>query len=213
MRICNAFAVLVVIGLAAGRATAATVDVDINDKNGKPLADAVVTLTISEGGGSHIPEHAVIDQRHETFVPLVTVLRRGGRVTFANNDTTMHQVYSFSPLKQFQFVIGQGETSQPVQFDRAGVVAIGCNIHDQMIAYAFVSDAAYAAVTNGKGHVAIGDVPAGQYRVTLWHPQLPLDAAPVEAALNVGAAETSFTGSLPVVAEPPHSMKHMHMAY
>lgn len=214
MRICNAFAVVVIIVAAIGRAAAATVDVDIADKNGKPLADAVVLLTAAESNiASHVPEHAVIDQRNETFIPLVTVVRRGGRVTFSNNDTTMHQVYSFSPLKQFQFVISQGETSLPVEFDRTGIVAIGCNIHDQMIAYAVVSDAAFAIVTDDKGHATIGDVPNGKFRVTLWHPQLPFDAAPVEAALDVTGGTASFTRSLPVVAEPPRSMKHMHMAY
>jgi plastocyanin len=214
MRICNAFAILGIAALSAGQAVAATVDVGITGKDGKPLADAVVTLTAAEGSvASHISEHAVIDQRHETFVPLVTILRRGGRVTFANNDTTMHQVYSFSPLKQFQFVVGQGQTSEPVQFDRAGIVAIGCNIHDQMIAYAFVSDAAFAIVTDQMGHAAIADVPSGRYRVALWHPQLPFDTTPSEISLEVGSGTVSFTGSLPVVAEPPHGMKHMHMAY
>ena len=82
----------------------------------------------------------MIDQRNETFLPLVTIVRKGGQVIFTNNDTTMHQVYSFSPIKQFDFEIDEGRHSEPVVFDKPGVASIGCNIHDHMITYVYVAD-------------------------------------------------------------------------
>src|SRR5215469_11817836 len=129
--------VLTAVLLVHGRALGATAEVDVADAHGRPLADAVVELTpavTSPGAGpGGLPLESIIDQRHETFLPLVTLIRKGGHVIFTNNDTTMHQVYSFSPIKQFAFEIDKGQRSDPVTFEKPGVAAIGCNIHDQMI--------------------------------------------------------------------------------
>jgi plastocyanin len=206
--------VLVVVALfvsVSGRA--ATLAVDVRDNDGKPATNAVVSLypdtPIATGTAT---EKAVIDQRHETFLPLVVVVRKGGHVVFTNNDTTMHQVYSFSPIKQFQFVIPQGQVSQPVEFPQTGIAAIGCNIHDQMIAYVFVADAPYAAVVDGSGHVSL-DVHEGHYRVAVWHPQMGLAAQPVQAQATVTAAGAHAEVGLPLAIQSARSMKHMHMDY
>src|SRR3954447_24190473 len=111
----------------AGRALptfAATVDVQISDTNGRPATNAVVSLmpeSIAPKVESRLPIEIAIDQRKETFIPLVSIVRKGGRAIFTNNDTTMHQVYSFSPIKQFAFEIDQGHRSEPLVFDKAGV--------------------------------------------------------------------------------------------
>src|SRR5580658_4530361 len=112
-------------------AFAGTMSIAVSNMDGKPAADAVVARVPDVAGplpASHVPLEAIIDQRHETFLPLVSVIRKGGHVVFTNNDTTMHQVYSFSAIKQFQFVIAQGQVSQPLEFPQSGIAAIGCNI-------------------------------------------------------------------------------------
>jgi plastocyanin len=194
--------------LFAGKAYAAPIDVEITDSNGYPAANAVVALIApgTAAAPSHLPAAAVIDQRNETFIPLVTVLRKGGRVIFTNNDTTMHQVYSFSPVKQFAFEIDEGRRSQPVVFEKPGIAAIGCNIHDHMITYVYVADTPWVALTDGRGHAQI-DVPPGNYRVEVWHPQLAPGRAPPSGTLSVKGA-MKFALSLSLLAPPP---KHMHM--
>jgi plastocyanin len=210
----DVLAVLVMCALAGVSAAAATVNVTVVDKNAMPASDTVITLE-PEGGSAptHLPEKAVIDQRNETFIPLVVVVRKGGRVLFTNNDVTMHQVYSFSPIKQFQFVIKQGEVSTPVVFDQSGVAAIGCNIHDQMIAYVFVGEAPFAAVSDPEGRAVIADVPAGRYRISLWHPQLPVGEAPLSQDVVVDSNGASLSPALPFAVTAMHGMKHMHMDY
>jgi plastocyanin len=196
-------------------AGAATVTVVATDDHGRPAANAVVSLTPSDGAqiAAHTPEKSIIAQREEMFIPLVVIVRRGGEVVFTNNDTTMHQVYSFAPIKQFEFEIDQGQISKPVVFDKAGVAAIGCNIHDQMIAYVYVAEAPFAAITDANGHAEFKDVPMGAYRASLWHPQLPAGhiwpAKPV--AVTGDGARVSFSVSL--LASDPRGMKHMHMDY
>src|SRR5690348_15477672 len=102
------YSVLLAVLLTGSAALAATVDVQISDSGGRPAANAVVSLTSQSGTpdvDTRLPAEAIIDQRKETFLPLVSIVRRGGRVIFTNNDTTMHQVYSFSPIKQFAFEV------------------------------------------------------------------------------------------------------------
>jgi len=204
---------LIIAWLFAGASLAATVTVSVKDEHGNPAADAVVELVPT--GGEQIaprtPEKSIIAQRNETFIPLVVIVRRGGEVVFTNNDTTMHQVYSFSPIKQFAFEIDQGQVSKPVVFDKAGVAAIGCNIHDQMIAYAFVSDAPFAAITDAKGEAVFTDMPQGDYRATLWHPRLP-PGHPWPAATLAVKGDTASLG-FGVGLLPPRPMMHMHMDY
>ena len=205
---------LVLLWFSAG-AYAATVSVIATDAHGKAVPNAVVALTPSDGAqiASHTPVKSIIAQRQETFVPLVVVVRRGGVVVFTNNDTTMHQVYSFSPIKQFEFEIDQGQVSKPIVFDKSGVAAIGCNIHDQMIAYAYVADAPFAAITDAAGRAELRDVPPGAYRASLWHPQLPVGHPWPTSALAVVGDESKLTMKVPFVVTDPQGMKHMHMDY
>jgi len=194
-------------------ALASPAEVAVVDKTGRPLADAVVELSAAGSGpvstAKATPAEAVIDQRHETFLPLVTVVSKGGHVIFTNNDTTMHQVYSFSPIKQFAFEIDEGQRSPPVVFEKAGVVAIGCNIHDRMITYVYVVDTPLAAKTDAGGVVSFGDLPSGNYHGTAWHPQL--GSASRAFAFAVAESRAKTTVVLPVSGTMASVKKSMHM--
>lgn len=194
----------------ATAADAATVEVSVVDQKGTPAANAVVTLAPDAAQiASHVRARSVIDQQHETFLPLVVVVRKGGEVVFTNNDTTMHQVYSFSAIKQFQFEIDRSQVSKPVIFDKAGVAAIGCNIHDGMVAYVFAADAPFAAVTDAGGHVEFRDVPDGAWHASVWHPFLKAGKQPAPSALAV-AGNSSLTMSAPLSASSMPAMSRMH---
>ena len=200
--------------LAAGRGLAGTVDIAITDGDGKPAADTVVTLNGSAvtdpAALSRLPGEAIIDQRDETFIPLVSLIRRGGHVVFTNHDHTMHQVYSFSAIKQFEFEIDEGQRSEPVVFDKAGLSSIGCNIHDQMITYVFVSDTPYAALTDVGGRAQIAEVPAGAYRARLWNPRTLPGADVPSPTVTVGGGVARLSASLSLMAAAMPGMKHPH---
>jgi plastocyanin len=195
-------------------ALAGTVSIAVSSTDGKPAADAVVALVPDVAGplpASRVPLEAIIDQRHETFIPLVSVIRKGGRVVFTNNDTTMHQVYSFAAIKQFEFEIDQGQHSAPVVFAQSGVAAIGCNIHDQMIAYVYVGDTPWTALTDAKGQARFADVPSGAYHANVWHPRLaPGKPAPSEP-VAVSGPDIALAVQISLLAGPPPGMKRMHM--
>jgi hypothetical protein len=54
-------------------------------------------------------------------------------------------------------------------FDKAGTVVLGCNIHDQMLAFVYVVDTPYFAKTDASGKVKLSDIPNGDYILKVWH--------------------------------------------
>jgi plastocyanin len=188
---------LLFAGLApASLALAAGLDVTLTDAHGAPVADAVVTLLRSDGAGATEalppsgPATKTIDQRQLTFVPLLQIFRPGDRVVFRNSDETRHHVYSFSPIKAFEFMLAAGESSAPLELERSGVIAVGCNIHDPMIAYLYVSDAQWIARSGSDGQVAFRDLPAGVYSVNAWQPRLrPGQPGPSQSTTLVGTVD------------------------
>ncbi len=76
-----------------------------------------------------------MDQQGHQFVPHLLVVQAGTEVTFPNSDNVSHHVYSFSPTKPFELPLYKGDVYPPVTFEKAGIVVVGCNIHDSMLGY------------------------------------------------------------------------------
>jgi plastocyanin len=194
--------------IAAGAMVTATVV----DQDGVPVADAVIALFPDAAAppppAMRLATQKIIDQRNETFIPLVTIVPKGGQIVFANNDTTKHQVYSFSAIKQFEITLPQGAKSAPFVFDKPGVAALGCNIHDHMIAYVYVAESPWTAITGKDGHVTISEVPDGAYEARLWHPRLPPARNP--PSVHAVIAQTSGAVNFNVRLLPPLPMRMAH---
>ena len=180
---------LLATGLVLG-AQAATVQVEVLDAAGKPLADAVVFLESPEARKAVRPlAGAEMAQEKRQFVPGVLVVPLGTEVRFPNHDTVRHHVYSFSPAKNFELKLYTGTPSNPVRFDQPGVAVLGCNIHDQMVAWIVVVDTPYYARTPAvPGRAQIDNVPPGAYTLRTWHARLPVGAPAQEQALTVSPA-------------------------
>ncbi|KTB64530.1 methylamine utilization protein [Pseudomonas syringae] len=162
---------------SAATASAATFTAQMFDNQGKPLADAVVTLK-GPPGTAPVVLQAAMDQREQEFAPYVLAVHTGTQVRFPNSDNIRHQVYSFSPAKRFELRLYEGTPSAPLLFDKPGVVVLGCNIHDWMVGYIYVTDEPWFGVTDSNGLLKLDQLPAGHYAATLWHPQLE-DMQPV----------------------------------
>lgn len=151
-------------------ANATGVRVQIVDQLGAPVKDAVVyAMPVSGKLPVTRPAGAVIDQVKRQFVPLVSVAQTGAAITFPNKDNIEHDVYSFSPAKRFELNLYHGIPASPVVFDKPGLVVMGCNIHDTMVAYLLLVDTPYFAKTDANGRASIDNLPADSYKVTAWH--------------------------------------------
>jgi len=192
--------------LLAGAAGAAPVEVLVRTPAGVPLADAAVLVEPLAGVPArprgHAPAaHAAIEQRGREFIPWMTVVQTGTSIDFPNNDTVRHHVYSFSEPKRFEIKLYAGKPGQPIVFDKPGQIDIGCNIHDWMEAHVLVVDTPYFARTGADGRATIAGVPAGRYRLRLWHPLQKAAAAPDE--IEIGDAPLRQTLVLDARAREP----------
>ena len=169
-------AILFGLSLAANAAPghAASIRVLVKDHRGKAVSDAVILATPLDPKSAQrarTPADAV-DQVDKQFVPYVKAVVVGSKVQFPNSDNIRHQVYSFSPAKKFELPLYGGTDAPPVVFDKPGVVVLGCNIHDWMVGYIYVSETPFFAKTEAAGTAAIDDMPTGEYSVRVWHPSM-----------------------------------------
>lgn len=182
---------LLLLGVCGSMARAANLQVDLSDKTGAPLADAVVyAIPIGAKIPAKPPGTAIIDQIHRQFVPKVTILQTGTSVSFPNKDNIEHDVYSFSPAKTFELKLYSGVPAHPVVFDKPGLVVLGCNIHDQMIAYVMVVDTSYFAKSNASGVATIEGLPAGDYDIKAWYYRMPDGAAKPVRRVTISTDQT-----------------------
>ena len=162
-----------VAALLACTAQAGTLSVTAVQRDGKALAGAVVTVeAVSPTPPPPSPVRATMDQVDLAFVPDVLVVPVRSTVQFPNSDAVSHQVYSFSSARRFQLPLYRGKPYPPVSFDEPGIVTLGCNIHDNMLAYIVVTSANYFGRTDAGGKWAAPNLPPGNYRIRLWHPLL-----------------------------------------
>ena len=197
-----------ILVLAAGLAltaptAAAPLAVRVVDSAGKPVRDAVVTLYPS--GPAAKPAHGtgkfVVAQRNLQFQPFLTIVPVGADVSVPNLDPTKHHVYSFSAAKKFELKLFAKDQSRTVHFDRPGVVALGCNIHDQMSAFIVVTDSRWTARTNAQGMAVFADAPNAPGRLAVWHPYLRAPGGQLQQ--SVAAAQRSASFQLRLRPPPP----------
>jgi plastocyanin len=187
----RALAASTVLWLAGvGDARCAELEAQVRDGSGQPVKDAVV-LARPKGPTPALapaPMQATVNQVDKEFVPFVSVIVAGSSVSFPNKDSVRHQVYSFSPARTFEIPLYAGIPAKPIVFDKPGVVTLGCNIHDWMLAYVYVADTPYFAVTGDDGKARLGGLPAGDYLVQVWHPRIDGSENATAKSMPLGAS-------------------------
>ena len=165
----------VLVALMAPCARAADLQIVVHDAKGQPVRDAVVTYYPQAGTGAgpiRFDWPYRMAQQNLKFDPFVLVAPVGATVAFPNRDTVRHQVYSFSPAHPFELKLYGRDETRTVKFDRVGVIALGCNIHDSMVGFIKVVDTPFAAKTDAQGQVELRGAPAGAGVLKVWHPYL-----------------------------------------
>ncbi len=187
----------------ASLSVASTLSVTILDLDNQPVKNTVVELynpdyviNASSYDGSKDFEVA---QRMRQFDPFVLAVPVGSSITFPNYDKTRHHVYSFSPIKTFELKLFSGQSHEPVTFDEAGVVALGCNIHDAMQSHIYVTDSRYFLVTDEAGKAHFPELPETSFNLKVWHPLQEEAVAPQTVVTSKG--DMSVQVSLSIIEE------------
>ncbi len=193
---------LIALALAAlaGHATAGNLQVLVLDKEGKPVADAVVVVVPVNKGEpkAALPMQVTINQEKMRFIPAVAVVGVGARAKFVNNDPWEHHVRaSAAGIAQFNATAeggfelrldgkaeGKPAKSADAVFEKAGAVLLGCHIHGSMRAHVYVSASPWAVLTGADGIANVEQIPDGAAQVRVWHAEQLLDIAPQQATVS-----------------------------
>lgn len=191
---------------AASPALAGGLTVRVVDASGKPLPDAVVVLRPVNGSppAPRFGSGYRVAQLNREFQPHISIVPVGASVGFPNLDPYKHHVYSFSPAKRFELKLFARNESRNVVFDRAGIIAIGCNIHDSMSAYIYVTDTPWSTLSAANGFAAFRDTPAGTYTMSVWHPLLRAPGNTLSSVLTASAQDRSQTVTVRLRPEMQH---------
>jgi plastocyanin len=134
----------------------------------------------------------VLDQKGCRYVPHVFGVQVGQAVEIVNSDPTLHNVHAMPKLNT-EFNVGQ-----PVQGMRLRrtfakpevMVAVRCDVHGWMGAYAGVLPHPFFAVTEPDGSFEIKGLPPGTYTLEAWHERLGTRTQTVTIDDKKGATAT-----------------------
>lgn len=198
-------------------ALAGAIDVEVLDRDGLPVPEVAVYAVAADAptdpSGSRPP--AEMSQSELAFHPHILVVETGTPVRFPNNDDVRHHVYSFSDAKTFDLTIDSGAATSVV-FDKEGLVTLGCNIHDDMLAYVKVVDTPHFALTQGEGIVSMNELPPGRYAIHAWTPRLPEKALPGPVTVELtqdGSQHVSFQFEKKLYPPHEHSETSLHWTH
>ncbi len=186
-------------------AGAAEIEVTVLDRERQPVPNVVVNVQSLNGASLPAPtNHAFMDQIDKRFVPHLLVVQTGTSVEFSNSDIIAHHVYSFSKPNNFMLPLYKGDLQPQITFDHEGVVTLGCNIHDHMLAYILVVDSQAFGKTSFDGKINLTtDNPEG-LTVSIWSPRFKHGRENLTQTINAGKS-AAVTFSLTEKLRPPHS--------
>ncbi len=139
----------------------------------KGIANVVVMLTNVKKGKKWPVAKPTLHQKGCDFQPHVLVIPSGVEVEIRNDDGILHNVHTFSTknprLNRDQPRFRKVMTAK---FDEPEIIKVTCDKHNWMLGWFVVNAGPYVAVTDEQGHYEIRDIPAGSYRVEIWHEKL-----------------------------------------
>ena len=166
------------------------------------LLDAVVYLTkVKEGKAFEDGMQSLtINQKGCAFSPALGFIANGGELTATNSDPTLHNIHTYEQIGRARRTIfnvsqpNQGDTVTKKVKARKGVgMKVECDAHDFMHSFVFIAPNPYFAPVKEDGSYEITNVPAGKYKINVWHGTLGTQkAAKIEVKAG-GAATADFT--------------------
>jgi plastocyanin len=134
------------------------------------VANAVVWIDGVAKGKDWAKKDGAIDQKECHYVPHMQAVPVGGTLEIMNSDPVLHNIHAYSSGDTL-FNIAQPTQGQktPKKLSKGGPIEFKCDVHGWMHAWVFVASNPYFAVTGDDGAFSIGELPAGSYKLKVWH--------------------------------------------
>ena len=156
-------------------------------KDGK-LVNAVVYISDVKGGKKMEVKGVTFDQNGCQYQPHVLAVPAGAEVTVLNPDKVLHNIHTYSKVnKPMNRAQPKFKKKLKVKFDKPEIMEVKCDVHGWMSGWIFVAGNPYYSVTGEDGAFSLTDLPAGKYKVEIWHEKLGKQTKEVE----VKAGETA----------------------
>ncbi|MGE5893187.1 MAG: hypothetical protein ACM34I_03940 [bacterium] len=129
----------------------------------------------------------VLNNHNCRFEPHVQVIPAGMNVAIHNSDPVLHNTHGFL-IKATVFNVAMPKEGMSVEkpLRKPGIVRVECDAHGWMLAWIYVADNPYYAVTAKDGTYTISDVPPGDYTMVVWQEY----TGSMEIPVKVKAKET-----------------------
>ena len=148
----------------------------------KVVGDVVVFLKKIDQGKAweKASSSPVLTNSQCDFSPHVQVVQVGSEMEFANNDQVFHNLHAFldkATVHNMSLPKGGRKIKRPLS--EPGLVRVECDAHPWMLAWVYVADSPYYAITGKDGRFAIKDVPPGSYTLMAWQEYTGFNEIPV----------------------------------
>lgn len=138
----------------------------------KGIKNVVIRITDIKKGKKWEAK-AVLDQRQCHFQPHVAVAQTGADVEILNSDGILHNLHTYSTANpSINKAQPKFKPKMVEKWAKPEIVKVNCDAHPWMQGWLVVSDHPYVAVTDEHGSFRLADVPAGTYKVEIWHETL-----------------------------------------
>ena len=156
----------------------------------KGIKNVVVSIS-NISGGKGFGEVMPLDQKECVYTPHIVLTPAGSELEILNNDGILHNIHTYSEANPaFNQAQPKFKKKLKKKFDQPEYVKVTCDAHSWMSGWIVVMDHPYYAVTDGEGKFSLGDVPAGEYEVKIWHETLgeTMQKVTVEAGSDASLA-------------------------
>jgi plastocyanin len=134
------------------------------------LNHTVIYLEPANGvKGRPAPTNTSIALQARQFAPRVRIVTEGSKIEFPNQDPFKHNAFSKAPQGPFDTEMYGKNTTRDNVFKSAGVYPLYCNVHPKMTAFVVVVRTPYFTQADDDGKFTLGRIPAGTYKLHLWH--------------------------------------------
>lgn len=138
----------------------------------KGIKNAVISIS-NISSGKDFGDAMALDQKECVYTPHIVLTPAGSELEILNNDGILHNIHTYSEANPaFNQAQPKFKKKLKKKFDQPERVKVTCDAHNWMTGWIVVMDHPYYAVTDGEGKFSLGDVPAGEYEVKIWHETL-----------------------------------------
>jgi hypothetical protein len=159
----------------------------------------VVIMVVGVEQGKPFPDsRSKIEAVDCTFAPYISVVPEKRPLEIVNMDPVLHDAQAYETSRLGARVLFNSPLPMNPQYTKEGIRMTGrnahfggpsmtqriemhkgrrvfimqCGFHAYMESWGFVADSPYYAVTDREGRFQISDIPAGSYKMLVWHPMI-----------------------------------------